>query len=82
MLKMLHSPPLEGSVRDLKLYSSEDQKNLEVHLGTSEAYEVEKADLLAFEEEVYKNHDNDEYLLDLQIEQSREEAEGGRITAY
>jgi hypothetical protein len=40
-------------------------------------YEVEKADLLAFEEEVYKNQENYEYLLDLQIEQSREEAEGG-----
>jgi hypothetical protein len=55
---------------------SETIKNLGVHLGTLEAYEVEKADLLAFEEEVYKNQDNDEYLLDLQIEQSREEAEG------
>jgi len=75
--RSIRVPQLKIEASRLEPSYSETIKNLGVHLGTLEAYEVEKADLLAFEEEVYKNQVNDEYLLDLQIEQGREEAEGG-----
>jgi hypothetical protein len=74
-------PQLKIEASRLEPGYSETIKKLGVYLGTSEEYEDERADLLDFEEEVYKNQVNDEYLLDLQIEQSREEAEGG-LTAY
>jgi hypothetical protein len=71
-------PQLKIEASRLEPGYSETIKNLGFNLGTSEELEDEKSDLLDFEEEVYKNQVNDEYLLDLQIEQSREEA-GGRV---
>jgi len=70
-------PQLKIESSRLEPSYSETIENLGVYLGAAEENEDEKADLLAYEEEVYKNQVNDEYLLDLQIEQSREEAEGG-----
>ena len=79
--RSIRVPQLKIEASRLEPGYSETIKNLGFYLGTSEELEDEKADLLAYEEEVYKNQVNDEYLQDLQIEQSREEAEGG-LTAY
>ena len=79
--RSIRVPQLKIEASRLEPGYSETIKKLGVYLGTSEEYEDERADLLDFEEEVYKNQVNDEYLLDLQLEQSREEAEGG-LTAY
>ncbi len=75
--RSIRVPQLKIEASRLEPRYSETIKNLGVNLGTSEEYEDEKADLLALEEEIYENQINDEYLLDLQIEQSREEDEEG-----
>ena len=83
--RSIRVPELKIEASRLEPGYSETIKSLGVYLETSEQIEAEKADLLAYEEEVYKNQVNDEYLQDLQIEQSRERRRGrggGGLTAY
>jgi hypothetical protein len=71
--KSLRVPTLKVEASVLKEGYDDLIQALGRNLGTEEEYEDRKSDLSGFEEDIYLNQKNDQYLFDFQVEQDVEE---------
>ena len=71
--KSLRVPTLKVEASALKEGYDDLIQALGLHLGTEEDYEDRRSDLSGFEEDIYLNQKNDQYLFDFQVEQDVEE---------